>query len=141
MPPSFSAIAYSVMCSVCDEHIPSLYDTRKDSKGQPYHAKCCRCGKCGRALSGEAVCIREGKAFCRLHAVAERVADVVAAVPGESMAVSAKLDTAHVDVSELCDAMIDRIVMMPPTCVACGGIFGPKVRACVFQLVCDIFAG
>jgi hypothetical protein len=80
--------------------------------------------------------LREGKVYCRLHASEERSADASnAASMRTSLAESAKLDTAHVDVGELCEAMIDKIVMMPPTCVACGGTFGLKVRRQLFFCV------
>jgi hypothetical protein len=126
-PRPFTPVAYNVDCSLCGAAIASQFETRKDARGRPFHAQCCRCGRCGRALSGDTVCIRDGKAFCRLHASPERVADVVAATPGASVAEEVKTDTAHVDVADLCEAMIDKIVMMPPTCVSCGGIFGAKV--------------
>lgn len=73
--------------------------------------------------------VREKKAFCRMHATPERTADVASSPAGDrtSVAESVKLETAHVDVADLCESMIDRIVIMPPTCASCGGIFGPKV--------------
>ncbi len=122
-----AATSYNVACTLCNKAIPTLFETQKDARGKPYHSLCIKCAKCGRSQGGETVTVRDGKLYCRAHSGGDRRADADSSL-STSLAESAKMDTAHVDVADLCETMIDKIVMMPPTCVACGGTFSIKVR-------------
>lgn len=125
--PRFSVPVVVINCTHCEKPIASQFEAVRDSRSRPYHTACGKCSKCSRSLSGEGVYTRDGKVFCRLHSAGERSADVVSSPAGASLVASALEDTAQVDVADICEAMIDKIVMMPPTCAACGGLFSIKV--------------